>query len=157
LTGPINSVILSYITRWDKSKAKIFPKVLLAGAVVVTVGYVCTLAISKPILLLLFPQWIDEVMKIIPLTTVTIMLTVLTSFLQPFVMKYCKMQWQIGISAIGSGSYFVCAMILWKLMGLSGFCIGTIIGCIVKLIIMIVVFHRSIGNCADNNKVTSVN
>jgi hypothetical protein len=82
-------------------------------------------------------------MEIMPLTTVTIMLTVLASFLQPFVMKYCKMQWQIGISAIGSGSYFLCALLLWRMMGLKGFCIGTIVGGVVKLIIMVIVYQTS--------------
>ena len=143
LTGPINSVILSYITRWDKSKANVFSKILMIGAVVVAVGYGCTLLVARPVINLLFPQWIEEVMEIIPLTTVTIMLTVLASFLQPFVMKYCKMQWQIGISAIGSGSYFLCALLLWRVMGLKGFCIGTIVGGVVKLIIMVVVYQRS--------------
>ena len=115
----------------------------MIGAVVVAVGYGCTLLVARPVINLLFPQWIEEVMEIIPLTAVTIMLTVLASFLQPFVMKYCKMQWQIGISAIGSGSYFLCALLLWRVMGLKGFCIGTIVGGVVKLIIMVVVYQRS--------------
>lgn len=143
LTGPINSVILSYITRWDKSRANVFSKVLLIGTAVIIAGYGCTMLISRPVINLLFPQWIDEVMEIMPLTTITIMLTLLSSFLQPFVMKYCKMQWQIGISAIGSGCYFICALILWKIMGLNGFCIGTIIGCVVKLTIMVIVYRKS--------------
>lgn len=153
MTGPINSVILSYISRWDKSKAKVFSKILMIGAVIVAVGYGCTLLLARPVINLLFPQWIDEVMEIIPLTTVTIMLTVLASFLQPFVMKYCKMQWQIGISAIGSGSYFLCALILWGLMELKGFCIGTIVGGVVKLIIMVVVYQKSThGDTANDNR-----
>lgn len=145
LTGPINSVILSYITRWDKSKADIFSKVVVAGGTVVVVGYFVTLLIARPVIGLLFPQWLEEVMDIIPFTTVTIMLNVLASILQPFVLKFCKMQWQIAISAIGSGTYFTCALILWKAMGLKGFCIGTIIGVAVKLTIMIAVYYRSMG------------
>lgn len=145
LTGPINSVILSYITRWDKSKANAFSKIIIAGGTVVVVGYFVTLLIARPVLGLLFPQWLEDVMDIIPLTTVTIMLNVLASILQPFVLKFCKMQWQIAISAIGSGAYFTCALILWKAMGLKGFCIGTIIGIAVKLIIMIAVYYRSVG------------
>lgn len=146
LTGPINSVILSYITRWDKSRANVFSKVLVIGAVIVAIGYGCTMVLARPVINILFPQWVDEVMEIIPLTTITIMLTVLVSFLQPFVMKYCKMQWQIGISAIGSSAYFICALVLWSIMGLKGFCIGTIVGGVVKLVIMIAVYHRSTRN-----------
>ena len=143
LTGPINSVILSYITRWDKSKANFFYRVIAIGAVIIIVGYFVTLIIAKPIIGLLFPQWLEEVLEILPLTTATIMLNVLASILQPFVLKYCKIQWQIMISGIGSATYFICALFLWLFMGLKGFCIGTIIGVITKLILMITVYYRA--------------
>ena len=149
LTGPINSVILSYITRWDKSKANIFSKVLVIGLGIIVVGYGITLLIARPVIEFLFPQWLDDVLAILPLTTATIMLTVLASILQPFVLKYCKLQWQIAISAIGSATYFVCALVLWRFMGLPGFCIGTIIGAVVKLVIMVGVYYRSTSSKAD--------
>ena len=145
LTGPINSVILSYITRWDKTKANVFFKVIIVGGIVATLGYFITLLISRPVLSLLFPQWLEEVMDIIPYTTVTIMLNVLVSIMQPFVLKYCKMQWQIAISALGSVAYFTCALILWNFMGLKGFCIGTIVGIVTKLIIMVLVYCKSVN------------
>lgn len=144
LTGPINSVVLSYITRWDKSKTGVFYIVLAVGLGVVTVGYFITLLIARPVINLLFPQWVEEVMEIIPLTTVTVMLTVLTSLLQPFVLKYCRIQWQIGISAIGSITYFSLALLLWSLYGLKGFCVGTIIGVITKLLLILLVYYRSV-------------
>lgn len=143
LTGPINSVILSYIARWDKSKAKVFSKVLLLGTIVCVIGYIITVLFARPVIGFLFPQWLEPVMEIIPLTTVTIVLTILISFLNPFVLKFCKMQWQIGINMIGAIAYFGSALILWYFMGLKGFCIGTIIGALTKLIIMIVVYYKN--------------
>lgn len=149
LTGPINSVILSYITRWDKSRSGFFFKMLIIGSIVVSLGYVVTLIIARPVIGFLFPQWLEEVMEILPITTVTIMLTVLASFLQPFVMKYCKMQWQIAISGIGSLSYFLFALILWNILGLKGFCIGTIIGITTKLLIMIIVYFNNVKEASE--------
>lgn len=143
LTGPVNSVFLSYIARWDDSRSGFFFKVLSIGTVICLGGYGITLLLAKPVISLLFPQWLDQVLSIIPLTTVTIMLTVLTSLLQPFVLKYCKMQWQIAISAAGSAAYFAFALLLWHFMGLKGFCIGTIIGVVVKLVIMIAVYSKT--------------
>lgn len=145
LTGPINSVVLSYITRWDKRRANVFTKILIIGVITVALGYVFTLIIARPVIGRLFPQWVDSVMEIIPLTTVTIMLTILTSFLQPFVMRYCKLQWQIGINGIGSATYFTCALLLWRIWGLKGFCVGTIVGIVVKLMIMIIVYYKTIA------------
>lgn len=146
VTGPINSVILSYISRWDNSKASVFGKVFMAGTAVVSLGYVITMLFARPVIGFLFPQWLEEVMKIIPVTTVTVMLTVLTAILQPFVMKFCNLHWQIVISGIGSIAYFTCALLLWNAMGLMGFCIGTVIGTVVKLIIMITVYKKRAGS-----------
>ncbi len=146
LAGPINSVILSYIARWDKSKAKIFSRVLFIGAMVSVTGYVVVILLAKPIIRVLFPQWLDAVMDIMPFTTVTVMLGILISILQPFVLKFCKMKWQIIINMVGSFTYFSSALILWNFMGLKGFCIGTIIGALVKLFIMIGAFYKSVGN-----------
>lgn len=151
LTGPINSVFLSYIARWDKSRSNYFYKVLSIGIVACAIGYGTTLLLARPVINLLFPQWLDDVIQIIPLTTVTIMLTVLTSFLQPFVLKYCKMEWQIAISAAGSIAYFACALILCHFMGLKGFCIGTIIGALAKLLIMILVYYKTNGRVLNES------
>lgn len=144
LTGPINSVILSYIARWDKSKAPIFTKVLLIGLIIGVIGYIIAILFAHPVIGFLFPQWLDAVMDIIPLTTATIMIGIVISILNPFVLKYCKMQWQIGINFAGSIIYFSSALVLWNFMGLKGFCLGTIVGAFVKLMIMIFVYYRSL-------------
>lgn len=149
LTGPINGVVLSYITRWDKGKANIFSKVLAIGLIISIFGYLVALFLARPILGLLFPQWLEPVMEIIPLTTFTVMLGVLSTILQPFVLKYCNLRWQTVISAIGSIIYFSSALLFWKFAGLKGFCIGTIIGVFVKLLMMIIIYYRSLKdfNC----------
>ena len=142
LTGPINSVVLSYIARWDKSKADVFSKVLMLGLIICVMGYIVAILLARPIIGVLFPQWLEPVMNIMPFTTVTVMLSVLSSILNPFVLKFCKMQWQIAINMAGAIAYFGSALVLWNLMGLKGFCIGTIIGACSKLIIMIVIYYK---------------
>lgn len=142
-TGPINSVILSYISRWSSSQKNILNKVLVLGVVLVIAGYIVTMLISRPVIGLLFPQWVDQVMIYMPVTTITVLLLVLVSIIQPFILKFCEMKWQIVINAVSVGVYFVIALVLWKLWGLMGFCIGTVIGTIVKLIIMLSVYYKN--------------
>lgn len=146
LTGPINSVALSYITRWDKNKAGIFTKVLYAGLAICLLGYVVAILMARSVIGFLFPQWLEQVMEIIPLTTATVMLGVLTSILQPFVLKYCKLQWQTIISAVSSIVYFASALALWHYFGLKGFCVGTILGILVKLVLMITVYFKNMAD-----------
>ena len=142
LTGPINSVILSYISRWNHNKKNLLNKVLLLGVVVVILGYIITLLISKPIIGILFPQWQEEVLYYMPVTTVTVLLLALISIIQPFILKFCEMKWQIVINSIGVVIYFSCSLIFWKMFGLMGFCVGTAVGTLSKLIIMLVVYYK---------------
>ena len=60
---------------------------------------------------------------------------------QPFVLKFCDMKWEIIIMGAPHATYFVSALILWNYMGLMGFCLGTVIGAAVKLLIMLIVYQ----------------
>ncbi len=140
LTNPINSVILSYISRWNQDKRGIYIKVVAVSCVIGLVGYGVTMLLGRPVIGFLFPQWVDEVMIYLPVTTIAVMLGVVTSILHPFVLKFCAMKWQIIINLVASIVYFVFALLLWRSMGLMGFCIGTVIGMLSKFIMMIVVY-----------------
>lgn len=152
-TGPINSVVLSYISRWNSSQKHVLTKVLLLGTVVVCIGYAVTMIISRPVIGLLFPQWVDQVMIYMPVTTVTVLLLALISIVQPFVLKFCEMKWQIVINAVSVAVYFISALALWFLWGLMGFCIGTVIGAAVKLIIMLCIYYKNKENNTCNSEI----
>lgn len=140
LTSPINSVILSYISKFGASYKNTMYKALAAGTGVVVIGYICTMIVGKPVMGVLFPQWVDDVMKYMPITTITVGIMTIIAIIQPFVLKFCEMKWQILIMSCGSGMYFISAIVLWKFFGLMGFCVGTVIGALVKLIIMLTVY-----------------
>lgn len=141
-TSATENVILSYVTKWDKSKANYFYKLILVATGLAAVGYFATVLVSRPIIGFLFPQWVDQVMVYVPVTTVAIMIGVISSTLTPFVMKFCNLKWQIAINGIGAGMYFLAAIVLWWFFGLMGFCWGTVIGAAVKLAVLIIVYYR---------------
>lgn len=143
LTGPINSVVLSYISRWNDSRKNILNKVLALGIGIIFVGYIVTMSISRPIIGLLFPQWVDEVMVYMPVTTLTVLLLALISIIQPFVLKFCDMKWQIVINSASVAVYFVSALALWNIWGLMGFCVGTVIGAATKIFIMLFIYYKN--------------
>ena len=138
LTGPITSVVLSYISKWNQKNRNIFSKVLFSGALLAVLGYFVTLFISRPVIAFLFPQWVQEVMKLLPFTTAAIVIQALNAFLNPFVLKFYDIKWQIVINVSSAGIYFVGALVLWNFYGIIGFCIGTICGQFIKTVIMVV-------------------
>lgn len=140
LMSPVNSVMLSYISKWDKSKMKSGTKVILLGTLLSAAGYFIILLLGKPVMGLLYPQWINDIVKILPITTLTIMISLLIGIINPFVLRFCNIRWQIGISGIQAVAYFGAALILWHFYGLMGFCFGTAIGKLVHLAILLTVY-----------------
>lgn len=145
-TGPINSVILSYINKWDNSRRTYLNKIIFFGVIISIMGYIVVILSGKMIIGYLYPQWVDDVMKYLPITTITIMIFAIIALIQPFVLKYCDLKWQILINGIGAAISFLLSLALWKLAGLMGFCIGSAIGALIKLIIMLCVYYKTPNN-----------
>lgn len=135
--SPLNSVVLSYLSKKESLNKNLFGKVLFSSAVIACFGYVICRTLAMPALTLLYPQWAEESIKYVPVTTWIAMLTMMTSVISPFLLKFCAMKWQVVINAIVLLVYLSCSMILYQSMGLMGFCLGILLSNIIKLLIMI--------------------
>ena len=137
---PITSVILSYLNKRSRVENKTFRRYFILGVLGCFVGYILCIAVSKPILSVLFPQWVDEAMVYIPVTTLSLCIVTLCNFLTPFTMKFCDMYWQFIIDFVTMIIYICLSLILLKTFGLIGFCWGINISYFVKLIIIMLVY-----------------
>ena len=144
---PINGVILSYIARMEKFNHKTFGSIMLLTGIVGIIGYVFTIWISPFVLGLLYPDWANESLKYIYITTATAIVGVISSVIQPFILKFNHINWQLIINGSNVIVYMVCAFVLYQFYGLMGFCIGIFISSVYQLILMICIFivsNRSI-------------
>lgn len=141
-TGPINSVILTYIAGKESLPRRLFKKYMLLSVTACTIISIIILLLSRPVLGFLFPQYVEDAMTIVPYTTANIFFFVLAGMLTPIVMKYCDMYWQIIINGIGFALYVSLSIVFLKLFGIVGFCLGIGISHFTRLIIMIVVYLR---------------
>lgn len=137
---PVSSVILSYVAKGTQSQ-KSFKKMLFGGIVMSAIGYVLCVLCSKPILFLLYPEYASEAMKYIYVTTGTIAFGVLISLINPYVLKKKSMKYQLIINSGTLAVYITISMILLKVYGLMGFCIGVLVTNIFKFILMLVVYN----------------
>ncbi len=140
---PMSNVILSYIAHIDNMSRKQFNRVLGGGIIICLLGYIICVVITRPVLGILFPQWVDEVMKYIPWTTLIAVLGALGGLLHPFVLKYADLKWQNIIYGISLVIYLLASVLLVKPLGLMGFCMGGVIAAIVKIFIMIIVYYKT--------------
>ena len=135
--APITSVMLSYLSHMKNIKIKKMAIIFVIGAVISVVGYFLCLFITKPILLFIYPEWGNEAMVYVPITTLAVIISAFSSIINPFALKFCSMYWQTIISVISVICYFGCSLLLLHYFGLIGFCWGTVIGSLVRGVLLL--------------------
>lgn len=146
IINPISSVVLTYLAKKKSKNDKIFTYTLLVGLVVCTAGYIVCLLISRPILTILYPDFVDESMKYIGITTGVTVLMALIGLLNPFIMRFFSMKWQIVKSAGTAIVYVSLSMTLLHFYGLYGFCAGSLITYILQLLFIICIYFKFKSN-----------
>lgn len=139
---PVNSVMLTYLAKTKKKKNSMLKSALLLGTAVCAVGYVVCVLVSRPVLTILYPQYVDQAMNYIYLTTGTTVLYALISIVDPFIMKFFDMKWQIAINGGTVIVYLALGISLLIPLGLMGFCIGALLTNVIKLLFMIFIYYR---------------
>ena len=139
---PVNSVVLTYLAKAKKKTDSMLKSALLVGIAVCAVGYIVCVLISRPVLSILYPQYVDSAMNYIYLTTGTTVLYALISIVDPFIMKFFDMKWQIAINGGTVIVYLGLGISLLIPLGLMGFCIGALLTNVIKLLFMIFIYYR---------------
>lgn len=146
--GPISSVMLSYLAKMEKIKMKSFFYLLTFIAIVGMLGYFICIILSRPILEILYPNWVEESMDLIYITTATAIFNVMSSVINPLILRFKNINWQILIGGVNFSIYIIGIIVFYNLYGLVGFCFGILIASIIKLLLMIFVF---VFNLNKNN------
>ncbi|AZN38582.1 lipopolysaccharide biosynthesis protein [Paenibacillus albus] len=137
---PINSVMLSYLSKTEKISLKYFFSIFGLTGIIGGIGYLVTILISYRILSFLYPNWAADSMELIYITTASAILEVVASVLHPFLLRFSNINWQYLISGSNLIVYVLGATIFFNLYGLIGFCIGILVTNVFKLGLMIVIF-----------------
>lgn len=88
----------------------------------------------------LYPKWANESLDIMYYTTGAAMISLVSSAINPIVLRFCRKSLQIFINAIYLVSYVGLSLLFLHIGGLTGFCIGILISKIIYLTIKILVF-----------------
>lgn len=140
--NPVSSVALTYLSKKRTKDNKMFTYTLVIGSIVSVFGYIFCLIISRPVLKILYPDYVDQAMHYILFTTGVTVLTALISLINPFIMKFFSMKWQIAINGTTALVYIGLSMSLLHFWGLYGFCIGSLITYIMKTLFMIFIYYK---------------
>lgn len=139
---PISSVMLSYLSVGNEKESGSFNSSLLIGSVSCVIGYFICLIISRPLLSIIYPRFVDDAMIYVGWTTATVVVTALISIVNPYVLKFLDMKYQIFINGGSAIFYIILTMVFLKLFGLTGFCIGAFIANLIKLAWLIILYKQ---------------
>ena len=139
---PVSGVMLSYLAKTSKKNDGVFKRIFSASLLVCVMGYFVCIAVSRPVLSLLYPEYAAGAMEYIFLTTATAVLSALASAVNPFVLKFFDMKWQASINATHAAIYVTVSMPLLSVWGLYGFCIDALASAVIKLLFMLAVYFK---------------
>lgn len=142
LITPLCGVMLSYLAKKNNTNKQSFIKVIRYGIGFCVLGYIFCVVVSRPVLGILYPQYVDKAMDYIYITTAVVVIGVMVSLINPYILKALSMKWQVLINSLTLFVYVVGALALLKLFGMIGFCVGTLFATIFKLIIMLCICQR---------------
>jgi len=137
---PINSVMLSYLSKMNKFKTSRFLHIIGVLFIIGSFGYFVIVIASHPLITFLYPKWAGDSLELIYITTATAIISVISSVLNPFILKFYNINWQILIASVNLILYISFAILFYNLYGLFGFCLGILFANIAKLILMLSIF-----------------
>ena len=134
---PITNVILSYLSKEKKVSRSVWGLTIPIGIGFCAAMYVFCLLVSRFVLTILYPQFVDDAMKLIPISTLSLCVSSFVNIIHPLALKSIKTNRQIVISGAGLLFYVVLALSLYKPYGLTGCCIALLISYSVKLVLIL--------------------
>ena len=149
--GPITSVLLSYLAHMKKFSSNNFKLLLLISSIVGFIGYWSVILVSKPLLTLVYPQYVEEAIQYIAVTTLSIILTIISSVINSVLLKFSSAKWQIIINGVYMLIYILLSMYFLSLNGLMGLCVGILVANIIKLLIILITYFYTNKSSKTNN------
>lgn len=143
---PITNVILSYLSKEENVSNRIWKITIITGIVFCGVMYGICVFISEPILNIFYPQWSEQAMKYVPISTLSLCVSSFVNIIYPLTLKALNSIKQIIINGFGLVVYISITLFLSNSIGLMGCCIALLTTYIVKLILMLIFcFFRGKG------------
>ena len=135
---PVAGVSLSYLAKARKEQASFLYMISILGSLVSgIVAFALSFLLSPLIIRLLYPNVYEAALPLFLVANLAAILASMGLLLQPVLLRYCPLGWQMRIQVVFSAVYLTGGYYFMVNYGLWGFCIGSIIAQCVKLAMMV--------------------
>lgn len=147
--SPVSSVLLAYLGRKTALAAGSLKTIFLTSLATGVVLYIISIGVSRPFISALYPNLVDEAMTLIWITCATSVVNSISSLINPIIIRFCSMTWQLVLNITSVVCYIIFSIILLGFFGLEGFALGICLAALITLamrIIVIMANRDAIGN-----------
>lgn len=134
--GPISSVLLSYYSKETKMDNIRFWKMNSINFLLSGLFYIVSLIFAEPITAILYPTIIDDAKQYISIATLASIITASTSLVQPIILKFCHLKWQIYIQIFHIITYITVSLVMVHMYGMIGFGYASVFIAFLKLLLI---------------------
>ena len=151
LSAPVSNVILSYLV--DKKELSKRAYHIVWGISISSgfVLYVFCVIVSPWILMLLYPDWASESIKLIYITCGIALFDYIRSIIKPFILRFCSIHFQYILKGIQTVLYGVFGFLSLKFFSLKGFAICNMSIGVLLCIMMFVVGETQLNKPKGSN------
>lgn len=137
--NPFNNVILSYLHKIEKNFKKIFILYNIGAILILIPGYFVIYLLTPLMLRFFYPEFSHVSLFLVALVSLSTVLNLLSTIINPFILKFRPMVYQTRIQLVFAFIYIVTALILISLYGLEGFAISSCISFFIKWLLLVYV------------------
>lgn len=148
--GPISSVLLSNFSNTETISKRFFWRTNILNFVICLLFFLFSLVVSRPIMDVLYPKMSNTITNYINFANLAAILTASAGLIQPMILKFCPIKWQMWIQIVHVMIYFSFCLAGIYMGGLLGFCIANVIVAGIKIMMLCAVGNKYITN---NNKI----
>ncbi|BCA85009.1 hypothetical protein EsVE80_05320 [Enterococcus saigonensis] len=142
--GPVSTVLLSNFSDTERISKKFFWKTNFLNFLLCSIFYIISLFFAGPLLGLLYPTATDEIYSYVHIANLASILTASAGFIQPMILKFCPIGWQMFIQISHIFLYFGIGFCAINSFGLIGFCLSNVLVAILKIVLLCVIGSRYI-------------
>ena len=138
--NPINSVILSYITKMKRMNNKTLLKIISVAGIFSLFVYLATIIISPFFLNIFYPSLAGQSIELIYITSAASIISVISLVVHPFNLRYNNIKWQVYISIINLIFYIFITFLLTYYFALKGFAVAVLLSGVFSLLIQFYIY-----------------
>lgn len=143
VVAPMTGVMLSYFARMDSFPRSSFRKMIILLVLLGAVAYCFMIVFSRPFLSLLYPQLVEQALQYVHVTSAAFVVLSIANAVNAVLLKFRDIRWQVRTNLGHMLAYVTLSVVLMQDGGLYGFSWGLFIAALLKLIALILVFHRT--------------